>query len=366
MNILHVYNNFYPCRGGIEKYVEDLCLGLINLGHKSDVCCLNRIPNSREKLPRLENYKGITIYRLPYLDLKYYKIAPAVIKIAKKYDVVHIHGIGFFSDFLNLTKIAHGKPILVSTVGGIFHTKNLSAVKNLYFKYWCKAILGVANKIIAISEHDKKLFSKITRNIEVIPVPVEIEKFKFLKRKKSNLKMIHIGRISKNKRVDRLIDVVKFLARKEPKTKLYIVGKDWEGLKDSLERHVVSNDVERNVEFLGEVDDKKMLKYIKKSTFLLSASQYESFGISAVEAMTSGLIVILNDIEPFRNLITNGENGYLADYSNPESVARIILKLNNLELSGISENANKRAQEFRTENVVKKIEKLYFKVAGNV
>jgi len=280
--------------------------------------------------------------------------------------VVHVHGIGFFSDFLNLTKIIHGKPILVSTVGGIFHTKNLSAVKNIYFRYWCKTILSVANKIIAISEHDKKLFSKITRNIEVIPVPVGVDKFKFSKRKKSNLKMVYIGRISKNKRVDRLIDVVKFLAKKEPKIKLYILGKDWEGLKDSLERCVISNGIERNVEFLGEVDNEKMLKYIKKSTFFLSASQYESFGISAVEAMASGLIVVLNDIEPFRYLVTNGENGYLADYSKPESVAKIMLKLNNSELSEISENANKRAQEFRIKNIVKKIEKLYFKIAGKI
>ncbi|UCC91434.1 MAG: glycosyltransferase family 4 protein [Candidatus Aenigmatarchaeota archaeon] len=364
MRILHVYNHFYPCVGGIEKYVEDLCLDLIRIGHTSDVCCLNTHGNFKEKLKPHEKYKGITIYRLPYLDLKYYKIAPAVLKIAKKYDVIHVYGTGFFSDFLNLTKIIHGKPVLVSTVGGVFHTKNLRAVKNVYFKYWCKAMLNSTDKVIAISEHDKKLFSEITHNIEMIPVPVEIDKFKFLKRKKCNLKMIYIGRISKNKRVDRLIDVVKFLAKKEPKTKLYIIGGDREGLKGSLESQVVSKGVKRNIEFLGEAEDEKMLKYIKKSTLFLSASRYESFGISAVEAMASGLIVILNDIEAFRHLVTDGENGYLADYSRPESVARIILKLNKLELSGISENANKRAQEFRTENIVKKIEKLYLKVAG--
>lgn len=363
MRILHVYNHFYPSIGGIEKYIEDLCLDLIKLGHRSDVCCLNVLPNSRQKLPKSGKYKGIRIYRLPCVDLRYYKIAtnvPRLLNIAKKYDIIHIYGVGFFSDVFSLTKKIHGKPFIVSTVGGIFHTKNILGIKTLYFGLWCRLVLKAA-KIVAISQHDKKLFSKISRNIELIPVPVETDKFNFHERKKSNLTMLYIGRISKNKRVDRLIDVVKILAASEPGTKLYIVGRDWEGLRESLEKHAASSGVGKNVEFVGEVSDKEMLEYINRSTFFLSASEYESFGISAVEAMSSGLIVVLNGIDSFRYFVHEGENGFIADYSRPEEVANLIKKLNKADLSKISKKAHERVEGFKPDSIARKIEKLYMK-----
>ncbi len=359
MKILHVYNNFYPFRGGVESYIEDLCSELIKAGHVSDVCCLNRLPKTKEKLPSKEKYRGITIHRIPFMNTKYYKIAPRVLKIAKKYDIVHIYGTGFFSDFLCLTKIFHRKPIFVSGVGGVFHTRNLSTIKKIYFNLWCRFVLSNAEKIIAISYHDQKLFSEISHKVELIPVPIATEKFKSEERKRSNFKMIYVGRISKNKRVDRLIDVVKILARREPRTKLYIIGKDWEGLTASLEKRIISEGISKNIEFFGEASNTEMLKHMREATFSLSASEYESFGISAVEAMASGLIVVLNDLDSFRYFVKNGENGYIVDYSKPEEVADLLFRLNKTPLSNISKKAMQRVREFRKNDVAKKIETLY-------
>ena len=359
MRILHVYNNFHPFKGGIESYIEDLCSELIKSGHTSDVCCLDRLPKTKEKLPKREAYKGITIHRIPFMDTKYYKIAPSVLKIAKRYDIVHVYGTGFFSDFLCLTKILHRKPVFVSGVGGVFHTKDISGIKKVYFNLWCRFALHNAEKIIAISDHDRKLFSKISLKVEVIPVPIATEKFMSKERKKSNFKMVYVGRISKNKRIDRLIDVVKILARQEPRTKLYIIGKDWEGLRASLEKRVLSEGIWKNVEFVGEASNAEMLRHMHEATFFLSASEYESFGISAVEAMASGLIVVLNDLDSFRYFVRNGENGYVVDYSKPEEVAALIFRLSKTPLSGISKKAMERVKEFRKSDVSKKIEALY-------
>jgi alpha-1,3-mannosyltransferase len=365
MKILHVYNHFYPCVGGIERYIEDLSLELIKRGHKSDVCCLNRCPNSRKKLPSKEEYKGITIYRIPFIDLKYYKIAPSVIKIAKKYDIVHIHGIGFFTDYFCLTKFFHNKPIVVSTVGGVFHTKKLIFFKKLYFNIWCKFLLRESNKTIAISEHDKNLFSKINNNVVIIPVPIDINKFPFKKRKKNNFKLLYIGRISRNKRIDYLIDVIKYISKKQPGAELYIAGEDWEGLRKYLEEKVKILGLEENVKFLGKISEAELKKYIDISTFFVSASEYESFGISAIEAMSAGLIPILNNIESFRYFVKSKENGFIVDYKRPEEVANIIIKIDNKSLQKLSEKARKRVYEFTRENVTKQIEKLYLDILKN-
>jgi len=238
-------------------------------------------------------------------------------------------------------------------------------IKNIYFGFWCRFTINFSDKIIAISGHDKRLFSRISNNIELIPVPVDTDNFEFHERKRSNFKMISVGRLSRNKRIDRLINVMKIVSRIEPKSKLFIVGKDIDGLQKSLEKDVAEAGIQNNIEFLGEIDDKKMLEYMKKSTFFLSSSEYESFGISAVEAMASGLIVILNDIESFRYFVKNGENGFLAEYSDENGVAELISKLNKKDLLAISKSASERVLEFKKENVAKRMESLYLEIVKN-
>ncbi len=367
MKILHVYHHFYPHVGGIEKYIEDVCIELIKLGHTSDVCCLNANPGSSEKLAAEELYRGIRIYRLPFIDMKYYKVArdiPRLVGIARKYDIIHVYGVGFFSDFLLARKNAHGRPVVVSTVGGVFHTKKLIPVKKIYFNGWCRLILRRADRVMAISEHDRKLFSQITKNIEVIPVPVNAGKFGFSERKRSNCRMLYIGRISANKRIDRLLDMMGILGEKEPRSKLVIAGRDWEGLRKSLEEKAENLGLGEKVEFIGEVGDAELSKRVRESTFFVSASEYESFGISAVEAMAAGMIVVLNSIDSFKYFVKNGENGFVLDFSDLEKVGKLILELNGKALTEISKNARLRVSEFLPETVAKKTESLYAQVLG--
>ncbi len=134
MRILQVADRFYPVVGGVEKHVEDLCFNLIKLGHRADVCCLNRYAHSSKKLKSREIYRGINIYRIPYLKLSAekdlpYRVAPKILKIIKPYDIIHVHGLGFFSDTLSITKPFHKKPLILSTHGGMFHTKKPSPIK---------------------------------------------------------------------------------------------------------------------------------------------------------------------------------------------------------------------------------------------
>lgn len=355
MRILHVYNHFYPCIGGIERYIEDLCLHLIKSGHTSDVCCLNTCGNSKKTLKPREKYKGINIHRIPYKDFKYYKIAPKVIKIAKKYDLIHVHGLGFFLDFLSATKRFHRKPLILSTHGGIFHTKKLVTFKKLYFHFWSKHRLNNVDRVIAMSKNDEKLFSKISRPV-LIPYAINFEDFFTNKRIEKN-SFLFVGRLSRNKRVDRLLEIAFHLKKKIPDFKLYIVGDGNERLM--LEKKREKLGLKDNVYFIGEKTGKPLLEYYSKSNFFLSASEYEGFGISVIEAMASECIVIVNDIEAFRNFVKDGENGFIADFSNPKEASELILNIRNKDLSKISKNAKEKAKEYDWKNIIKRIEKIY-------
>jgi alpha-1,3-mannosyltransferase len=358
MKILHVSNRFHPCKGGVEKHIEDLCDNLSILGYESDVACLNKCANSKEKLPCHENYNGINICRVGYLDIKYYKIAPKIIKIVKNYDLVHVHGIGFFLDFLSLTKPIHKKKIVVSTHGGIFHTSNINFFKMNYFRLWCRLIFKNVDRTIAVSRNDYEIFSKITKNIVFIPNGVDIGKIKHNGHKKKFF--LYIGRISKNKRIDNLIETMSCLKKLGCDYNLHIAGPDWEGIEKNLKRMTEKNGMENQIIFMGEVNEKKKMECLSSAKFFISSSEYEGFGISVIEAMAAGCVVIVNDIESFRNFVQNGKNGFIVDYSDHKEAAGCIFKILDMKnLAEISKNAVKTAWEYDWKKTIEKMEEVY-------
>ncbi len=360
MKILHVYNHFIPCIGGIENQIDGLCRNLNRLGHDSDVVCLNTCSNSRDKLPKFGEYNGIKVYRLQYLNLRFYKIAPSVLKLVKDYDIIHVHGLGFFSDFLALTKFLHKKPLVLSTHGGIFHTKSLRLLKKIYFGIWCRFSLKKFDQIIAVSKKDLELFSKISSKVVFISNAVDIRDFANLKRETEENSFLFVGRISKNKLVDNLINTFYFLKKKLPDLKLYIVGEDWGGIKKKLEKLVREKGLNEHVIFTGGIKEKgELYSYYSKAEFFVSASEYEGFGISVLESMAAGLVTIVNDIDVFQELIKDDENGFLVDYSNPESSSKHILEIMRKDLMKIKENAKATACRYDWETSVKEFEKLY-------
>jgi alpha-1,3-mannosyltransferase len=355
MRILHTSAHFSPCIGGIERFVEELCNKLIDLGHTSDVLCLNKSYQSNEKLISYEKLGKINVYRVPFIDLEHYKIAPSVLKFIRNYDIIHIHGIGFFSDILTLTKIFHKKPLVLSTHGGVFHTKNISLLKKFYFNFLCKLKIYLINEVIAHSKNDKKLFSKISNPIFI---PYAINFKDFVKKKKEKNSFLFVGRLTKNKRVDRLLEATSRLKNKTKDFKLYIVGDGNERLK--LEEKCRELGLNDNVYFIGERTGKDILEYYSKSKYFLSASEFEGFGISVIEAMASGCIVIVNDIDVFKDFVINEGNGFLVNYSYPKKASEQIFNIMSMKnLSQISKNAENTAKEYDWENITKRIEKIY-------
>lgn len=360
MRILQVCHHFHPCVGGIERHVEDLCKNLIERGHESNVACLDSCANKNETLPSYEEYHGIRINRLPFIDLGLYKIAPRVLKLIKNYDVIHVHGLGFFSDFLAVTSFFHHKPLILTTHGGIFHTPSFSLLKKVYFNFWCRLVLKKFQWIIAVSKNDEALFSRISSRVTYVPNGIDVKDFSRAKRKEEKNSLLFVGRLSKNKRVDNLIRMVYFLKKEIPDVKLYVVGEDWEDILKDLKKIVEELELEENIFFSGAVKDRRvLLDYYSRSQIFVSASQYEGFGISVLEAMASGMVVAVNDIDAFKNFIKNGENGFILDYSNPKEAALTIARIINTDKTNIRTEARKTSESYDWRKLAEKIEKIY-------
>ena len=65
---------------------------------------------------------------------------------------------------------------------------------------------------------------------------------------------------------------------------------------------------------------------MRNCSFLASSSDYEGFGVAAIEGMSAGLIPLLSDIPPFRRLVARTGLGLVIDYSKPDTAARSLLE----------------------------------------
>jgi alpha-1,3-mannosyltransferase len=355
MKILHITNHFYPCRGGVERNVLELCRQLIKKGHVSDVLCLNRCPGG-PKLPSREEYGKIRIFRVPFIDLKYYKVGLGILKHLSDYDAVHVHGLGYFFDFLAQTKKLHRKKLILSTHGGFFHTRNLLPLKRIHFRTLTRLSLKKADSIVAVSRQDAETFSAITKNIHYIPNGIDYGKFSGSRQKKKNT-FVYVGRIAKNKKIDNLIKAFGAVAEKNRKAKLYIVGRDFDRLVPWLGKIAKNQNIERNVVFTGDVSEKRKLEYLSMAAFFVSASEYEGFGIAVLEGMASGCVPILNKIQAFEDII-NG-NGFLLDYSRPETAGKAILAILEKDLKKMQKMAREEARKYDWKNIIGRWEEVY-------
>lgn len=365
LKILHIVHHFHPCTGGIESVIENECIYLNKLGHRNDVLCLNKCAYSDKILPEEGSFRGIKIFRIPFRDLKYYKYAPKVLDYVKGYDILHVHGIGFFSDYLCWKRKKHGKPVVINTHGGVFHTKKIPIIKKLYFNLCERILLNRADRVIADSRNDFNIFRQIAKNLELLENPVDISKFKSIRGKHDKNNFLYVGRLSRNKGIDDLIRAFYFVVKEKPEARLFIVGEDWEGIQKELEELVGEKGIGGRVVFTGRISDKELRSYMGKAMFSVSASHYEGFGVSIIEAMAAGMVPLINNIDSFRNFVEHGKTGFLLDYSKPELAAKIILNVagkSMKELEALSANASAFAEKYSAENTAKKIEALYRKV----
>ena len=135
MLIVHVVRQFHPGVGGLENVVLELASAQVKAGHRVRVVTLDRLFNDarRQKLPPSETLDGIEIVRIPYFGSSRYPIAFSALRHIKDADLVHVHAIDFFFDYLAWTKPLHGRKLVVSTHGGFFHTTYAALLKRVWF-----------------------------------------------------------------------------------------------------------------------------------------------------------------------------------------------------------------------------------------
>ena len=78
--------------------------------------------------------------------------------------------------------------------------------------------------------------------------------------------------------------------------------------------------------FRGLCSHEEKLAALQHAELCVFPSEYEGFGIAALEAMAAGCPSVLNDIAPFRSLYADSARGSFTSFSDPGEAARAIIE----------------------------------------
>ena len=367
MIIIHVTRQFHPGHGGLENVVDNLTQHQVANGHQVRVVTLDRLFGRHGTLPAFEIRDSVQITRIPFFGSSRYPIAPSVLKHLWDADIIHVHAIDFFFDFLALTKPIHRKTLIVSTHGGFFHTTFASRLKRIYFATVTRLSLRSYAFVAASSEQDHELFSSIRRRgIATLMNGVDCEKFAGSPRARSVKQLIYFGRLAPNKNLDALIPVLQSLRVLDSSWRLVIAGRSMDFAAAHLLDAAAAAGLAPFVDVMDTPSDGSLRKAIEASSVFVSPAHYEGFGIAAIEAMSAGLMPVLSDIKAHRDTVQATGMGFLVDFSQPDVVARAI-DAHHLRWTagGVeADDVKQRLAGYSWHGVSERFEEMYTRVTG--
>ncbi|MBS3091154.1 glycosyltransferase family 4 protein [Candidatus Pacearchaeota archaeon] len=249
----------------------------------------------------------------------------------------------------------------------------LSTLTNMYDVLFARAQLRRFKKIIAITKWEYPYLHKLgieNNKIEYVPngIPKEffIKKQRITKAKGKVKKILFFGRIAPVKDIETLIKAFSVIQKNRESgdyrdIKLDIIGPSEISYKNKLLKLINELKV-KNISFKGavyKVNDK--VKTYQSAGIFVLPSKREGMPQSLIESMSSGNIVIASDIIACKELVRNGENGFLFEQGDASDLANKIEYIikNYRKLNEISKSAISFSSNFKWDKIVDKLENLY-------
>lgn len=168
--------------------------------------------------------------------------------------------------------------------------------------------------------------------------------------------IIHASNFRKIKRIDHVMEIFKNIHSALP-AKLLMVGDGPERpLAEDLTRQY---GLDGDVRFLGKQE--QMEELLAVSDVFLLPSEYESFGLAALEAMAASTVVISTDAGGLGEINIDGVTGYTSPVGDVAKMSKNAIELlqDETKLKSFKHNALKEAKLFDIHHIIPKYEELY-------
>lgn len=341
MNILRTIETFYPYVTGPTNQAFRISKELEQRGLRSPI--LTTYCDVDKDLPSSEDYRGVRVNRYKnQFRIMRYCISLGMLKGFKGFDLVHSHNYRNFQTDLGLffSKLK-GKPFILNTHGSLLGYRRYLEERFarlpyvLYDLLTFKLTARKADLIIVSSKveyEDAVEFGIPQEKLKVIPVGIDTKRYEVVcSKEKDTMTLLFVGRIARNRKVENLIRALKEVNNG---VTLYLVGSEERtssvsqgGYLNELIMLARNLGIEDRVHFVGSRIDAALVECYCSADIFVYASKYESFGQPILEAAAAGLPVISTPVGIAKELVKNGETGYLVEFDNPSMLAERIRAL---------------------------------------
>ena len=232
-----------------------------------------------------------------------------------------------------------------------------------------KEIFNIADKITASSKFEKdnllNRYGVDKLKIHITTPGLDKKIFKAYRGVKRNNTILSVGRIQKQKGQLQTLDLFKSLQYRIKGLELIFVGGpsgvDGDAYLTKMKNRIEELKIEEEVQFLGSLSQKKLVRLMKKSTLLIHSAESETFGLVAIEAHRLGVPVLSTNQGSFKEIISNNENGLVAKSFDDVQVYDFIIKLfeDDKYRSQVINNAVKNSLVFNWEITAENLKKAY-------
>lgn len=356
MKVLNIFYNF--TQGGVERLGITVANCLPQKGVESYVCVIN--DERDEKLLNLfsDEVHLILLKKEKYRKLGYLKQLVEIIK-REKITVVHVHQ-GSLMSFYLLLKILCPSVKVFFTVHDTFIYSELSNRNRRIANLICHKLIAISDGVVDDMKGKGAPEKKICR----IYNGVQFDNF--VVRDENSVKDIpviaNVARFfPKKKGQDILIRAAAELMKRNVPTKIVFAGGElYEGEGSIAKMRQLASElkIEQNVEFLGNITD--VNSFLQEANIFCIPSNYEGFGISAVEAMGTGLPCVASNIVGLNEVVNSADIGELFEQGNhidlADKLEKVIQNISKYEPHRIAEDVRTR---FSVEKMVDNLKNAY-------
>lgn len=320
---------------------------------------------------------GLRVVRVPALDLSDLSgiqlslslhVWPAIRRIARKrgVDLIHTHGLFFHvslaAAFLGrlsgipVVTTAHVGPL--TSIGGV-----VGPICSIYERSVGSFILRSSQQVIAVSEavatHVRRLGVTDDR-LSVIANGVDLARYSpyvHVEQEARTQNLAFVGRLIANKGPQFVVDALPPVLARFPDTECWIIGDG--PMRRELETRIREAGLQAKVRFLGERDDVPDL--LRQCDIFVRPSLTEGLPLAVLEAMASGLPVVVSPAGGTPELVEEGHTGFMIEPGDKDSlVERLCLLLADPPLRrGMGERGRQAAAAYDWDVVSQKTLEVY-------
>lgn len=362
----------YPTFGGSGVLATELGKALADEGHEVHFITYQQ-PVRLNVFNANIFYHEVRVPTYPLFDYPPYEVALAstMVDVIMNHDLdlLHVHyaiphaSAAYMAKQIVIQKTGRSIPVITT-----LHGTDITLVgKDKMYEPVVTFSINESDAITAVSQNLKDETFKnfaITKDIEVIFNFVDVNRFnkkpidafrKVIAPHGEKI-LMHASNFRKVKRID---DVVTVFAnvRKVMPAKLLMVG-------DGPERHAAEEQaralgIEEDIRFLGKQE--QMEDILAVSDVFLLPSEYESFGLAALEAMAARDVVISTNAGGLAEINIQGVTGFMANVGDTAAMSNFAIDLLRDEerLASMKEAAYEQACLFDISKIIPVYEKLY-------